>query len=139
MSVTDFLVKAQGVNLGEPKSPLTRAPWDRKVDIFKLARMGESASVRLWNDFAQESPQVARLVKADVELDERANRKATKQVDKVLTKSESKPKKAKNLNALKANKSASKGEARETAAYLRSLLSSNDPSIREAARNALGL
>lgn len=43
------------------------------------------------------------------------------------------------LDALKPSKKASKAERREMESYLRSLLNSDDPSMREAARKALGL
>lgn len=120
-------------------SELSKVDFDRCRDIYRLGKMGNAASRRLWNDYARENPGMARLVIADVESDAAASAKAARSVDKVLAKGE-KPKKAKkNLAALTPSKFASKPEVRETEAYLRSLLSSSDPSIREAARSALGI
>jgi hypothetical protein len=106
--------------------------------VYQLALRGDSGSRRLWNDYAAEVPQEARLVIADVQTDSVKAVKATKAVDKVLGKAEKpKAKKTKNLSALKSGNS--KAEIREHEAYLRSLLSSDDPSIREGARKTLGL
>lgn len=117
-------------------SELSKVDFERQRDIYRLGKMGNAQSARLWNDFAREDPNMARLVVADVEADKQATALARKSVDKVLRKSEKGKKGKKNLSALAA-KSASKPEIREHEAYLRSLLSSPDPATREAAWQAL--
>ena len=96
--------------------------------------MGEKSSARLWNDFAAESPGQARIVIADVNADKAAAVQATKDVDKVLTKSESK---------VKVKKSAKEPKTVLTAKtdkqFLRAMLDSSDPFEREQARRELGL
>lgn len=126
-----FIAKSQ-----EYHSALSRAPFDRQRDCYKLAQMGEGQSRRLWNDFASEAPALARLVIADAASEKQQNAEATKSVDKVLAKAEKslKPAKAKKAKSLK---SPAKRADSSLEAFLRMQLASGNPSDREAAREAL--
>jgi hypothetical protein len=126
-------------------SPLASAPFDRQVDIFKLARMREKSSIRLWNDFATEAPELARLVVAEVDSQKRESAKVTKNIDRVLAKAE-KPKKKPKASVIKGAKPVSRTSP-EWAAHQRALaetrglmsfLNSDNPADRETARKMLG-
>lgn len=106
-------------------SELSKVDFERQRDVYRLGLMGNAQSRRLWNDFAREDPNTARLVVADVESDSAASAKAKKSVDKVLTKAERKKAKPK------------LPEITEHEKYLRSLLNSPDPATRETAWSLL--
>ena len=66
------------------RTALARADHWRQVDCYRLARMGEPRSRRLWRDFEREVPARARLVKADAETLAEGSSVACWTVDKVL-------------------------------------------------------
>jgi hypothetical protein len=66
------------------QATLSRAPYDRQRDVYRLAKMGNKSCQRLWNDFERQDPGGARLVVSDVDTDEHVNDAATRRVDKAL-------------------------------------------------------
>jgi hypothetical protein len=65
-------------------SPLSVAPLDRARDMLVLAQMGNKASIRAWNDYAQEDPTGARLVRKWVASENREKAHATAMADEFL-------------------------------------------------------
>ena len=115
----------------DTKCALSRASHDRRRDVYLLAQMGEKASRRLWDEFAAESPGQARIVVADVEMDKALGVAANKHLDRVLVKSEKKAKKPDKRTPDRRTVEA----MTEREKYLRSLLDSPDPSLREGAKS----
>lgn len=109
--------------------------------MYKLAQRGVSSCVRLFNDFEREQPGTARLVVKAVEMDLAKDVAANKHLDKVLGKAE-KVKKTKSGKQKTAKLPKSfLDQAHKLAVhdqFLRSMLNSDDPSEREAARGLLG-
>lgn len=112
----------------------------RQRDAYILALAGSRDMRRLWADFEQECPALARLVKADVDSDRRRGAEVSRRLDERLREAElvtkaRRPKVAKSARpkVTKASKRAADG----LADYLASLLDSPDPVLRERARSAL--
>jgi hypothetical protein len=122
-------------------SPLARASYDRQVDIYKLAKMGNRDSARLWNDFAAENPATARIIVADVATEAATVAKANKSVDKRLRKAEKlvtkgRVKPARTVaEAAEIEHSLTQRELQKIAA--RSFMNSANPADREAAKGLL--
>ena len=116
---------------GTITTPLGEADYSRQRDMFKLAMMGSAQCKRLWNDFAEDEPAMARVIVADVATEKAERIKANKAMDKILVKAENKPKVTKS----KSPKTAI--NAKSEKAYYRALLNSPDPVERETAWQAL--
>ena len=130
-------MKAQGVGAPAYASPLSRAPFDRQRDIYKLAKMGSGDCRRLWNDFAAEVPGIARLVVADVENERREDAEITAGIDKRLRSAEKLVTKTRRPKITKSAKKSAARVADDLAEYMAVLLDSCDPVTRERARAAL--
>jgi hypothetical protein len=89
-----FLYKGDGV-VAASTSPLARAPWDRLIDVYKLAKMGNADCRRMWNSYAQEVPGTARLVVKSVQAETAEDARVTAKVDKRLRRAEKSAKSAK--------------------------------------------
>jgi hypothetical protein len=75
--VTSPLAKLQGLSGLEQQS-----------DMLRLARRGNRECARIWNQFAEQDPGMARLVIKSVDADDRAAAKASRRVGKVLSRAE---------------------------------------------------
>lgn len=131
----DYIVKALGLGTRNPVSPLARAPFDRQRDIYKLAKMGNADSRRMWNDFAAEAPELARLVIADVQSDKVSAAEVTKSVDKRLRKAEKSAKLTKREKQEIMRTPALTPEQRAGMAFI----NSPNPADRTAAEKLLGI
>lgn len=139
-----------------PTSPLAHADFWRQVDIYKLAKMGNPQSRRLWNDFANECPHDAQLVLSYIEKAQREKKAGRAKADKVIDGAyfKARPEKAKKpKKRAKVGKDLSAREAqhwrRETVradlfrlrnsrdALMAAALDSPDPAERETARRVL--
>jgi hypothetical protein len=69
-------------------SPLARADIDRVLDCYRLALMGNGQSRRMWNDFAAESPDTARLIVKLDQAEKGGRAEANALLDGVLIKAE---------------------------------------------------
>ena len=124
-------------------STLGSVDLDRQVDIFKLAKMGESRCKRLWKDFADSEPASARVVITYVEKQQQTRDNAKNIVDGVLVKAK-KPKKKKTFLAKgeKKVRKAAKAKSREPVPMEQKVYAmwgdSPDPVLREAARKIAG-
>jgi hypothetical protein len=129
-------------------SPLARADIDRVLDCYRLALMGNGQSRRMWNDFAAESPDTARLiVKLDqAEKGERAEANAL--LDGVLIKAETTGMYGKSgkraRRELKNKRAAQQPQTwqpepprQSVKSVIRENLNSPDPMTRETARRLL--
>src|SRR5262249_10529443 len=96
------------------------ADHGRQKDMYKLAQMGNKQCIRMWNDFASDCPEIARLVVADVAADRQTANKAAALVDEVLAGAE----------RWTGGQPAASNPADDAA---RELLASPDPAEREAA------
>lgn len=135
-----FIVKSAGA-MGAPVSPLSRAPFDRQRDVYKLALMNSGDCKRMWNSFASESPHMARLVVADVERERAEDAAATEKVDKRLRQAEKVVTNSKKPGKVKAEKSARPESVRDALRAAEQLLAlanreSRDPTIRAMAEVA---
>lgn len=118
------------------KSVLAKADFWRQRDVLVLAQRGDRKCQRLWNDFAESDPGMARLVVADVEHDRQESNKATAFVDEVLTKAEKPSKRPKVTKAAKSGRS-SAGVREQAIREAEADLRHHDPARREAAWAAL--
>lgn len=118
---------------------LAGADFTRQVDVYKLAKRGVGQCRRIWNDFANECPNEARMAAAEAESHLAKNAKANKSVDKVLVKAEGK-KPAKKKNSAKASPGQAKlgrgsgaTPQKQMAGLMNRALVSDNPAEREAA------
>jgi hypothetical protein len=127
--------------------------FDRQVDVYRLAQMGDGRCKSLWADLVKNDPGSARLVVSYTGEQDRTRDNAANIVDGVLAKSV-KPKDflaettaillgqatGKNVKKNKKPKNLVKSAKPPTRKqYLRELANSDDPNVREAARKELGL
>lgn len=120
----------------DTRCALSRADFSRQRDCYKLALRKDPQCRRLWSEFEQQEPQMARLVVADVESEKAKDQAANRHLDKVLVKSERK----------KLSKSAKRAimqtppltaEQNLEASLLRTIATTADPFERESCRAAL--
>lgn len=136
-----FVYKSEAGAYRSPyRSPLAKADFGRQRDVFKLAQRGVGDCKRLWNDFAAEAPEMARLVVADVESEREDLAEVVKGLDKRLAKAEKSA--GKPGKAIKGRKRASAGE-RDVLQAANEVLraaerESTDPWIRETLRRMAG-
>lgn len=116
--------------------------FQRQRDCYILAKAGSRDMRRLWNDYANEVPAMARLVVADVEKERAEGAKVSEAIDvrlreaeRLVTKQWKPPKPQKPVKVSKAAKPAK--VAKSYKAELESRLSSPDPDERENARDLL--
>jgi hypothetical protein len=128
-----YLYKSDGV-VAASTSPLARAPWDRLIDVFKLAKMGNADCRRMWNSYAAEVPGTARLVVKSVEAEALEDSQVTAKIDKRLRRAE---KSAGPVRVTKARKRAPAVSQDGPDATLAAWLNSPDPWQRETARAVL--
>jgi hypothetical protein len=128
-----YLYKGDGITAA-PASALARAPWDRLIDVFKLAKMGNADCRRMWNDYAVEAPGTARLVVKSVQAEALEDARVTAKVDKRLRRAE---KSAGPVKVTKARKKAPAVPQDGPDAALAAWLDSSDPWQRETARAVL--
>ena len=132
-----FIIKSE-----QPaSSALARASYDRQVDVYKLARMGNRDSARMWNTFASENPAMARVITADVATESSEVVKANTEVDKRLRKAERLVTKGK-VKPVRSTQDVKVIEHVLTAGDIRNLaakafINSANPADREAARGLL--
>lgn len=131
-----YIVKSAGA-VGAPVSPLSRAPFDRQRDVYKLALMNSGDCKRMWNSFAAESPHMARLVVADIERERQEDAAATENVDKRLSRAEKLVTKSKKPKVTKARGTHPSRSQEGPPAALAAWLDSSDPWQRETARAML--
>jgi len=119
------------------------AGFDRQLDIYRLARMGDKRSAGLWNEFARLDKAGARMVAENAKTVD-AERKAARKQAGMVIKSAKKPKVtkvAKSLAVTKAYTGRLAKAERKLAGnpVLASLLKSDNPEEREFARMHLGI
>jgi hypothetical protein len=102
-----------------PRSRLSRGTFDQQLDVYRLAKSerGHGRMRRLWNEFAEDSPGIARLVASYDAMERQADAVARDELDDLLAKAAASP-----APAVPAEP-----------AWLTSLRNSPDPAQREAA------
>ena len=84
-----YIVRDEDVTKSHLTSPLVRADWEQRIDLCKMAQKNWGECRRLWNEFAAQMPDEARLVAKMVASDHQETAKANQQVNKVLARAES--------------------------------------------------
>ena len=141
-----FVYKGDGMP-PPPRSQLARAEYSRQRDTYVLAKRFKNRDcMRLWGDFAAEQPNMARLIVADVEAEDRDRAAVNVKVDKRLRRAErmvtkaakaGKPPKFKKVRSKAAVAEIEK--ALQAGPVVSSFLRSADPAEREMARKYVGL
>lgn len=131
-----YIVKSAG-GVGAPVSALSRASWDRQVDVYKLALMGSGDCRRLWNDFAGDSPGIARLIVKSVQQERQDEAAANEKLDGRLREAERLVTKARKPKVSKPRKKSADRDVLAAAdlALRRAELNHSDPRIREVAES----
>jgi hypothetical protein len=116
--------------------PDSMAAFQRQRDTYLLAKMGNRDCRRLWNDFVQDDPSMARLVVADVEQERAEGAKVSEAIDERLRAAElvTKDRKSKVAKSRKRAPAVSRSDPFSPAALVNS---TTDPTMREMARAVL--